>query len=165
MVENWLQYLIQDNGGVVLAALGMAVAIVFSGIGSSKGVGIAGEAAASLIKEQPEKFAQALILQLLPGTQGIYGFIVAFFIMLQMNASLTLASGVYLFMAALPIAFTGLFSGIAQGKVAAAGIQILAKKPEEYTKGMIFAAMVETYAILGLLASILIILQLANFAG
>jgi V-type sodium ATPase subunit K len=62
-------------------------------------------------------------------------------------------------MAALPIAFTGLFSGIAQGKVAAAGVQILAKKPEESTKGIIFAAMVETYAILGLLASILIIIN------
>ena len=59
----------------------MAVASIFSGIGSAKGVGIAGEAAASLIKEQPEKFVQALILQLLPGTQGIYGFIIAFFIM------------------------------------------------------------------------------------
>ena len=138
----------------------MAVASIFSGIGSSKGVGIAGEAAAALIKEQPEKFVQALILQLLPGTQGIYGFIIAFFIMQKMSATMPLSSGLYLLMAALPIAFTGLLSGIAQGKVAAAGIQILAKKPEESTKGIIFAAMVETYAILGLLASFLIINQL-----
>ena len=138
----------------------MAVASIFSGIGSSKGVGIAGEAAAALIKEQPEKFVQALILQLLPGTQGIYGFIIAFFIMQKMSATMPLSSGLYLLMAALPIAFTGLLSGIAQGKVAAAGVQILAKKPEESTKGIIFAAMVETYAILGLLASFLIINQL-----
>ena len=112
-------------------------------------------------KDQQEPLCpfQALILQLLPGTQGIYGFIVAFFIMINMSASMTLAAGLYLFMAALPIAFTGLFSGIAQGKVAAAGVQILAKKPEESTKGIIFAAMVETYAILGLLASILIIIN------
>lgn len=79
--------------------------------------------------------------------------------MINMSASMTLAAGLYLLMAALPIAFTGLFSGIAQGKVAAAGVQILAKKPEESTKGIIFAAMVETYAILGLLASILIIIN------
>ena len=158
-MTNWLTFFTENGGGQIFAALGMAIAIIFSGIGSSKGVGIVGEAAAALIKEQPEKFVQALILQLIPGTQGIYGFIVAFFIMINMSASMTLAAGLYLFMAALPIAFTGLFSGIAQGKVAAAGVQILAKKPEESTKGIIFAAMVETYAILGLLASILIIIN------
>ena len=130
-MTNWLTFFAENGGGQIFAALGMAIAIIFSGIGSSKGVGIAGEAAAALIKEQPEKFVQALILP----------------------------AGLYLFMAALPIAFTGLFSGIAQGKVAAAGVQILAKKPEESTKGIIFAAMVETYAILGLLASILIIIN------
>lgn len=159
-MENWLTFFIENSGGFVFAALGVAIAIIFSGIGSSKGVGIAGEASAALIKEQPEKFVQALILQLLPGTQGIYGFIIAFFIVQRMSASMPLANGLYLLMAALPIAFTGLFSGIAQGKVAAAGIQILAKKPEESTKGIIFAAMVETYAILGLLASFLLINQL-----
>jgi V-type sodium ATPase subunit K len=159
-MTNWLTFFTENSGGFIFAALGMAVASIFSGIGSAKGVGIAGEAAASLIKEQPEKFVQALILQLLPGTQGIYGFIIAFFIMQKMSATMPLSSGLYLLMAALPIAFTGLLSGIAQGKVAAAGVQILAKKPEESTKGIIFAAMVETYAILGLLASFLIINQL-----
>ena len=148
-MTNWLTFFTENSGGFIFAALGMAVASIFSGIGSSKGVGIAGEAAAALIKEQPEKFVQALILQLLPGTQGIYGFIIAFFIMQKMSATMPLR-----------IAFTGLLSGIAQGKVAAAGVQILAKKPEESTKGIIFAAMVETYAILGLLASFLIINQL-----
>ena len=151
-MTNWLTFFTENSGGFIFAALGMGVASIFSGI--------AGEAAASLIKEQPEKFVQALILQLLPGTQGIYGFIIAFFIMQKMSATMPLSSGLYLLMAALPIAFTGLLSGIAQGKVAAAGIQILAKKPEESTKGIIFAAMVETYAILGLLASFLIINQL-----
>ena len=159
-MTNCLIFFLENSGGFIFAALGMAVASIFSGIGSAKGVGIAGEAAAALIKEQPEKFVQALILQLLPGTQGIYGFIIAFFIMQKMSATLPLSSGLYLLMAALPIAFTGLLSGIAQGKVAAAGVQILAKKPEESTKGIIFAAMVETYAILGLLASFLIINQL-----
>ena len=86
-MTNWLTFFAENGGGQIFAALGMAIAIIFSGIGSSKGVGIAGEAAAALIKEQPEKFVQALILQLLPGTQGIYGFIVAFFIMINMSAS------------------------------------------------------------------------------
>ena len=71
--------------------------------------------------------------------------------------NLTTQQGFYMFAAALPIAFVGLFSGIAQGRAAAAGIGIIAKRPEELAKGITFAAMVETYAVLALLASILMI--------
>lgn len=152
-------YLIQNNGGILFAILGMACATIFSGIGSSKGVGITGEAAAALTTSQPEKFGQALILQLLPGTQGLYGFVIAFLIFGNMGADMSMVDGLGYLGASLPIAFTGLFSGIAQGKVAAAGIQILAKKPEHATKGIIFAAMVETYAILGFVISFLLVGQ------
>lgn len=72
--------LITENLGTILAILGMALAAILPGIGSAKGVGMTGEAAAALTSEQPEKFGKALILQLLPGTQGLYGFIIAFFI-------------------------------------------------------------------------------------
>ena len=75
-----MDYLINNNGGIVFAVLGMAMATIFAGIGSAKGVGFTGEAAAALTTEQPEKFGQALILQLLPGTQGLYGFVIAFLI-------------------------------------------------------------------------------------
>lgn len=152
-------YLIENNGGIFFAILGMGAATIFSGIGSAKGVGMTGEAAAMLTTEQPEKFGQALILQLLPGTQGLYGFVIAFFILAQLSADMSVASGLSLLGASLPIAFTGLFSGIYQGRVAAAGIQILAKKPEHATKGIIYAAMVETYAILGFVISLMLILQ------
>lgn len=146
-----------ENGGIVCAVLGMAMATIFGGIGSSKGVGMTGEAAAALTTEQPEKFGQALILQLLPGTQGLYGFVIAFLIFINLSGGdLTLAQGLQYFVASLPIAFTGLFSGISQGRVASAGIQILAKKPEHATKGIIYAAMVETYAILGFVISFLL---------
>lgn len=148
-----------NNGGIFFAVLGIACATIFSGIGSSKGVGMTGEAAAALTTEQPEKFGQALILQLLPGTQGLYGFVIAFVISLNLTADMSLSHGLQYFVAALPIAFTGLFSGIAQGRVASAGIQILAKKPEHATKGIIYAAMVETYAILGLVISFLLIIN------
>ncbi|MER1954269.1 V-type ATP synthase subunit K [Desemzia incerta] len=158
-MENWLTFFAENNGGLMFAALGAAMATIFSGIGSSKGVGMTGEAAAALTTEQPEKFGQALILQLLPGTQGLYGFVIAFLIFLNTGADTTLAQGLYMFMAALPIAFTGLFSGISQGRVASAGIQILAKKPEHATKGIIYAAMVETYAILGFVISFLLVLN------
>ena len=154
-----MEYLINNSGGIIFAILGMATATIFSGIGSSKGVGMTGEAAAALTTSQPEKFGQALILQLLPGTQGLYGFVIAFLIFTNLSGDLSVVQGLGYLGASLPIAFSGLFSGIAQGKVAAAGIQILAKKPEHSTKGIIYAAMVETYAILGFVISFLLVGQ------
>lgn len=145
------------NGGLICAVFGMAIATIFSGIGSAKGVGFTGEAAAALTTSQPEKFGQSLVLQLLPGTQGLYGFVIAVMIFLQVSADMPLAKGIALLAASLPVAFSGLGSGIAQGKVAAASIQILAKKPEHMIKGVIYAAMVETYAILGFVISIMIL--------
>lgn len=152
-------YLINNGGGILFAVLGMAAATILAGIGSAKGVGMTGEAAAALTTEQPEKFGQSLILQLLPGTQGLYGFVIAFLIFINLSPDLTMVQGLQYFVAALPIAFTGLFSGIAQGRVASAGIQILAKKPEHATKGIIYAAMVETYAILGFVISFLLVIN------
>lgn len=154
-----IDYLLKNGGGVIFAVLGMATATIFSGIGSSKGVGLVGESAAALTTTQPEKFAQALILQLLPGTQGLYGFVIAFMIYLNIGSDITVVQGLNLLVAALPVGFCGLFSGIAQGRVSAAGIQILAKKPEHATKGIIYAAMVETYAILGFVISFLLVLN------
>ncbi|MBU5594154.1 V-type ATP synthase subunit K [Amphibacillus sp. MSJ-3] len=157
-MESWLQFFIENNGGYAFAALGIAFAVIFSGWGSAKGVGMTGEAAASLIKEQPEKFGKSLILQLLPGTQGLYGFVIGFLIFLNMSQDMLLTEGIYLFISALPIAFTGLSSGFLQGRVATAGIQILAKREDQNSKGIIYAAMVETYAILGFVISFLLVL-------
>ena len=145
------------NGGFIAAVFGMAIATIFSGIGSAKGVGFTGEAAAALTTSQPEKFGQSLVLQLLPGTQGLYGFVIAVMLFLQASPNMDLVKGLTLLAASLPVAFAGLSSGIAQGKVSAASIQILAKKPEHMSKGIIYAAMVETYAILGFVISIMIL--------
>ena len=155
--------------GNFLAVLGAALAVGLGGIGSAKGVGIAGEAAAGLIAEDPDKFGQTLILQALPGTQGIYGFLVGIMVMLNCgflggNAALTASQGMYVLAACLPCALTGLISGIHQGRVAAAGINVVAKRPNEVSKAMIYAAMVETYAILGLLISILLIINVGKVA-
>ncbi|MFA7533758.1 MAG: V-type ATP synthase subunit K, partial [Tissierellaceae bacterium] len=65
-----------SHGGVFFAGLGIAVAVFLSGIGSAKGVGLVGEAASGLMIEEPEKFGKSLVLQLLPGTQGLYGFVI-----------------------------------------------------------------------------------------
>jgi V/A-type H+-transporting ATPase subunit K len=157
MEMTWIQFFMENNGGFILGALGVALAVGMSGIGSAKGVGIAGEAAAGLLSEQPEKFGKALILQLLPGTQGLYGFVIGLLVLRQLKPETTLAQGVYLLCACLPIALVGLWSAIAQGKTSAAGIQILAKNPEHNTKGILLAAMVETYAILAFVVSFLLV--------
>ncbi|WP_029699107.1 V-type ATP synthase subunit K [Clostridium sp. Ade.TY] len=157
-MNTWIEFFTQ-NGGFVFAAIGVALAVGLSGIGSAKGVGLVGESAASLMTEQPEKFGKALVLQLLPGTQGLYGFVIGLLVFLKITPDMSFQSGLYLLFACLPIAIAGLFSGIAQGKTAAAGIQILAKKPEQTTKGIIFAAMVETYALLGFVVSILLVFK------
>ncbi|MBQ6820522.1 MAG: V-type ATP synthase subunit K [Clostridium sp.] len=157
MEMSWIQFFIENNGGMIFAALGAALAVGLSGIGSAKGVGIVGEAATGLVTEEPEKFGKALVLQLLPGTQGLYGFVVGFLIFTKMASGMPLEQGLYLLFAGLPIAIAGLWSGIAQGRVAASGIQILAKNQEHNTKGIILAAMVETYALLGFVISFMLV--------
>ncbi len=147
--------------GNFLAILGASIAAL-AGIGSAIGCGIAGEAAAGVVAEDPNKFGQTLILQALPGTQGIYGLLIAFIIMIKIDIfggmiELTVAQGSWLLAAAVPIGIVGIFSAIAQGKTAAAGVMLVAKRPTELAKGMIFAAVVETYAVLALLVSFILI--------
>lgn len=148
---------LNQYGGNLFAAVGVALAVFLGGVGSSRGCGLVGKTAAGVITEEPEKFGQALILQLLPGTQGLYGFIIGFLIALNISDSLTVSQGVYLMTAALPVGIAGYRSALYQGEVAAAGLQILAKNPEHNTKGIILAAIVETYAILGFVASIIML--------
>ncbi len=156
-----------NSMGLALAILGAACAALFAGIGSAKGVGLVGEAAAGVVSVDPNKFSKVLILQLLPGTQGLYGLLTAILMLSRIGViggnavELTTAQGLMFLGASLPIAIVGLFSGIAQGRAAAAGVGITAKKPEHNGKGIIMAAMVETYAILALLVSILLIYNIA----
>ena len=148
--------------GNTLALLGAAIAAL-AGIGSAMGVGIAGQAAAGVVAEDPKKFGKTIILQALPGTQGIYGLIIAFLIMVKIGGAmvdLTIAQGAYFLAAGLPIGLVGIWSGIAQGKAAAAALQLTAKRPDQMVKGIIYTAMVETYAIFALLVSVLIWLRI-----
>lgn len=146
-------------GGFFFAAIGAAVAVFLGGMGSARGTGTVGKAAAGIITEEPEKFGKALILQLLPGTQGLYGFIIGLLIAVtHIAGDLTMSQGLYLLFAALPVGITGYFSAKFQGAVCAASMQILAKNPDHNTKGMILAIIVETYAILGFVASIILVM-------
>lgn len=152
------------GNGTVWALLGVALAAGLAGCGSAFGVGIAGQAAAGVVTESPDKFAKVLVLQLLPGTQGIYGLLIAFVTLSRIGILGGTApdpvSGMLIFAACLPIAIVGLVSGIHQGKTSAASIGIVAKKPEQFVKAMLFPAMVETYAILALLVSFLAIVNI-----
>lgn len=154
------------TNGLVLALIGAALAALLAGIGSAKGVSLVGEAASGVVSVDPSKFSKVLLLELLPGTQGLYGLIAAMFILIKTNvlsgnaAELTVQQGLAFLAASLPIAVVGLISGIMQGRTAAAGVSITAKKPDHNGKAIIMAAMVETYAILALLISVLMILNI-----
>lgn len=151
--------------GAVYAVIGAALAATLAGIGSSYGVQAAGKAAAGVTAEKPELFSKLFILQLLPATQGIYGLISAIIILIKSGIigggyqNLTPEMGkIYLF-ASLPIALVGLLSGIYQGKTAAAAILMTSKQPDSQTKGIQMTAVVETYAIFALVATIIIVLM------
>lgn len=150
-----------DKLGIVYALLGAAMAVLLAGAGSAIGVGIAGQAASGVVSEDPGKFAKVLIMQLLPGTQGIYGLLVGFITLSKVGLlgggikDVSVETGLLILAACLPIGIVGLISARSQGKTAAAAIGIVAKKPDQFGKAMLFPAMVETYAILALLISIL----------
>ena len=158
----------ESIGGLAIGLLGAALAALLACIGSAKGTGIAGEAGAGLVSEDPSKFGKAMIMQVIPGTQGLYGFVIWFLAQSQIFSAyhaagdvMTVAQGMQYLGACLPIALGGLLSAIAQGKVAAASINILAKKPDDWSKGMVLCITVEFYAILSLLASMLMIINIA----
>jgi len=158
---NFIELLNLLFSGTNLAILGAALAAILTGMGSAKGVGIVGEASSGMLIEDPSKFGQALVLQALPGSQGIYGFVTALMIVIKLGLfsgnvmELTTTQGMYLFLAAMPIAIVGYFSAIKQARVSAAGINLVSKRPSELGKAITSAALVETYAIFALLVSLL----------
>lgn len=151
--------------GPGLTLLGGALAAIVPGIGSSIGVGLAGEAAAGVLTEDPGKFGKLLILQALPGTQGIYGLLSWFMVMqasglLTGSTQISWQTGALYFLACMPITIVGYISAIYQGRTSEASIALVAKQPDASSKAIVLPAMVETYAILSLLASVLSILSI-----
>ncbi len=152
--------------GSFFAMLGAALAAGFGGAGSGQGVGIAGAAAAGVISEDPKKFGQTLLLQALPGTQGIYGLLIAFLILNKIGlfsgadlATIPTGHGLMYFAASLAGAAALYHSGVGQGRAAAGSMGVLARRPEEFGKCMLYPAMVETYAVLALLVTVLMVMN------
>lgn len=155
------------TSGIFLALFGAALATIFAGIGSAKGVGMATETGMGVLSEDPSKFGKMLVLELLPGTQGLYGFIVSFMVMLNtgvlgggLQLDMSVTKGALYLAACLPIAIGGLISGIAQGKAAVAGISLVAKREQEFSKAMVSVTLVEIYALLAFLVSLLSVIAI-----
>ncbi|MCD6588259.1 MAG: V-type ATP synthase subunit K [Candidatus Fermentibacteraceae bacterium] len=149
----------------LVAYLGVALACALAGIGSAVGVGIAAQASTGVMSVDPKKFGKLLLLSALPGTQGIYGFVIAFLLLQKIalftgDNPLTMVVGWKVFAAGMPIALAGLMSGIHQGKVCAGGAMMTAKQPDDSAKALILAVFVEFYAILGFLVSFLMLGQI-----
>ena len=155
-----------DFGGLAIGFLGASLACGLSCAGSARGCGIAGEAGNGLLCEDPSAFGKVMILQVIPGTQGLYGLVVWFFALLQMGVfsgtavGMSVADGLRVACACIPLATGCAISAPAQGRVAATAITLMAKRPNDWAKGIILCITVEFYAILCLLASFLMLLNL-----
>lgn len=150
---------VADKGytGFVIAMIGVALCVILCGIGSSIGLYKTGTAAAGVLGEDPKKFGKVLVLVLLPATQGIYGFIIGIIASGTVAEGITLSQGWALFGAVLPMAISGLLTGIFQGKSAVNCIYAVGKQDSLGGKLIIYPAMIEFYAILGLIISIMLV--------
>jgi ATP synthase subunit C. len=149
---------------VALTLLGVGISAGLGGIGSSLGITKVASLSAGLLSKEPQKFAQALILSALPSTYSLFGMLYGLLILIQTGLlgegakPLDTNLGLALCLSALPVGLTCLASGFAQGNIAASGIKILAEKPENFTQAIVLAALAESFAVFGLVVSLLILL-------
>ena len=149
--------------GTAIGFIGASLAVGMACSGSAKGVGMVGQAGAGVLTVDSGKFSRALILQILPGTQGLYGLVIWFLALMKLGffsgqlVDFTLREGLSFFGACMPVAIGGLIFGIVQGRLCSNGLMTLAKRPNELSKSIILAIMVEFYSILALLAAFLML--------
>ena len=153
--------------GLGWAGTGALLVVMFGGMGSAKGIRIATAQAAGVLSERPELFGRLLVLMALPGTQGFYGFICAITIAMKcglITGAVTVPPvvGMGFFSIGVAMGIVLWRSAIYQGEVSAAAINWTAKKPEESGRAILLPALVETYAVLALLAAILMIMWLTQ---
>ena len=146
--------------GHFYAILGAAFAVIFAGIGSAIGVGRAAQASSALVSKQPDKFSKTIVLQVMPSTQGLYGFVVAFIVLIQIGALGTLtpvsdAQGLTILAYCLPIALAGMVSAIMQGNVAVSRVGLIGKHEEERNHAVIMLIFGELFALFAFIISFL----------
>jgi V/A-type H+-transporting ATPase subunit K len=148
----------------VFVFIGAVISALFGFIGSTIGMGYAGRAGSAVVSERPELFGRILLMQALPGSQGIYGLVGAFLILNFSGllggaggSELTIAQGIQYLLVGIPIGFSGLLSGMFQGSVAASGIAAIAKDDKLTAQAIVMAAMIETWAIFGILIGFILL--------
>ncbi|MCD8286932.1 MAG: V-type ATP synthase subunit K [Clostridia bacterium] len=144
-------------GGYSIALLGVAICVILCGIGSALGLYKTGSAASGVLGEDPKKFGKVMVLVLLPATQGIYGFIIGIIASSSCVDTMTVAEGLAVLCAVLPMALTGLLTGYFQGKTSANCIYAVGRQESLGGRLIIYPAMIEFYAILGLIISIMLL--------
>ncbi len=155
--------------GLFIAGLGIFIAVIMAGIGSAKGIAIAAEIAAGEMTEDPKKFGKYLLLVALPGTQGIYGFVIGALMLVKLGvfggqlADVSLEEGLVALAACAPVGIAGWISAIFQGRVTGAGIAMTAKQPNEAGKALVMGVFVELYAVLGFIISFFLVWFVAKF--
>ena len=155
------------NWGMLLALLGAGLAVTTNCIGSSKGVGMVAEASSPVIAEDSSKFSKLLILMLLPGSQGLYGLVIAILTLTQIGILggkpvTTLSTGLLYFISCLPMAIGGLVSALYQARVALTGVNLISKRPQDSGKAVTAASLVELYALLSLVTSLLMVMNVGS---
>lgn len=143
--------------GQSVALIGIAICVLLCGIGSCLGLFKTSSAAAGVLGEDPKKFGKVMVLVLLPATQGIYGFIIGIIASGAVANITTDAQGFLMVGAVLPMAISGLISALYQGKAAANCIYAVGKQESLSGKLIVYPGMIEFYAILGLIISIMFI--------
>jgi V/A-type H+-transporting ATPase subunit K len=147
----------------VLALIGAAIAVGMGAIGSSVGVGKIAVTGTGLLSKDPARFPQVLALAALPSTQALYGLLFGFVVLIRVGllggepVNFSDEVGYAFLFSALPVGIATLFSGIYQGMAAAGGVKILAQKPENFSQAVVLASLIETFAIFGLVISLLIV--------
>lgn len=152
-----------EQCGTAVAFLGSSLAVGMACTGSALGVGTVGRSGAGLLTAEPDRFSRTLILQILPGTQGLYGLVIWFLALTKLGfftgeiVDFTVSEGLAFFAACMPVAVGCCIFGIIQGRLCSRGVIMLAKRPNQLSKSIILAIMVEFYAIVALLATFLML--------
>jgi V/A-type H+-transporting ATPase subunit K len=147
--------------GMTYAVLGAALAVILSGTGSAIGLRRTGLVISGILRENPERWGSLFLLAFLPATQGLYGFLIAFMVLIMggLEAGLPTADGLQILLTCLPVAINGLITAPIQGAVSAAAAETVAVRPDQTGRGLMLAAFIEFYAILGMVISFLYIIM------
>ncbi len=144
--------------GYAWAVIGIALCMGLCGAGSALGLYKTGSTAAGVLAEDPKKFGKVMVLVLLPATQGIYGFIIGIIGTSVLSSVVTAADGLIVLGACMAMAITGLITGYLQGKTSANCICAVGKEESLSGRLIIYPAMIEFYAILGLIIAIMLMM-------